>query len=471
LNWAVADIGLPLGAAQVNKARVRNCWDALTPRQLFGVCRTTAKTNWFLTWALRLKQVFYGSGFRFESKEAREWTHRRKGDDVARRFDWAATMNDVWRELVVQDNCIVFWRRREDRDQALPLLNVVPCEGVTYSSVLSDEVLKIHLKQRLVRDLDEGFRERHGERYYQAVVSGKPLEIKSWEDEEFDFRVFTRGKRGSGMETPSMVSILDDLEYLELIRVGDYNAALKRKDFIRQTKKGYAVGNGPLSGQNVHHLKRTQKTAIQGAMQDISGAADLTTNFDIGIEFPHVPAEFFNDMTSRSAMRRLMNWGGFATLLLQEGLSRIHGVSPYLMNVTRAEVFHTRDLVADFMQGIFESDSFLGTALGTAPDLRPIWSNSMLYTFEEYVPVINAMMTHGLASPQTIRERYLDLDEEQESELMKQAHEDRQRYTPPHESRQGLLEKLFPQDYHTSETGTTASPKDGGDGGNPKAEP
>ena len=65
----------------------------------------------------------------------------------------------------------------------------------------------------------------------------------------------------------------------------------------------------------------------------------------------------------------------------------------------------------------------------------------------------------GFISPQTIRESFLSLDDEEQSALMREASERRDDYIPPFEPNQNLIPARNPADF-PGESGTST----GGDG-------
>jgi len=64
-----------------------------------------------------------------------------------------------------------------------------------------------------------------GQKMWDAIKEGKPLVIVKGEDSGYDFAVMKSGKMNKPLQAPSITSILDDLDFIEAVRVGDWNGA------------------------------------------------------------------------------------------------------------------------------------------------------------------------------------------------------------------------------------------------------
>lgn len=157
-----------------------------------------------------------------------------------------------------------------------------------------------------------------GQKMFDAVRNGRQLIIRQGfaEVDGFDFAVLKTGKTTQPLPSPALTSILDDLDFIEAVRVGDWNGAWSRREILRHTKKGYGVSSGPNAGTARNNAKSADIKTILKAMSRIMGKTDVATNFDQTIDWLAFPAEFFNSGMLESAMRRMVFWGGFAAVLL-----------------------------------------------------------------------------------------------------------------------------------------------------------
>ncbi len=471
------------GLRTLRLGRARNDWTRYAPRELFAVARGAAEESWFASTVLALNEAVINGGFRMRSRAARELVGdvRDQEDDELgaapaasraraefREYPWAAVVSDVVREFGITDHVVAVWKRRRPEDEELPQINILNAEEVDYQSVYGRELIKIVFAQPRMQ-MDQSLELVLGTELFEAMKQGKEFVVRSWQPSEWDFLVLTREKRGQGYRPPRMMAVFDDLEHVEMTRTGDFNGALMRATVTRSTKIGHAVtGSGPLSGTAQYFPTRHQIAAVLDFWEKNQGVVDIAQRFDFLTEYVTFPTDFFAREVSAEAKQRLAMWGGFPALLLLEGLSQVNSVSNYLSRAYAAQMGDVRERVARFLQQIWNSESFLGTDFGEVPHLAPRWSQRILYDAKDLTNLVTMLFTTGAASPQTIREEFLDFDNEREAVRMKAAHADRAGYMPPFESRQGLLPNMF-EDLEppapAAPDGTGRAPGDGGDGG------
>jgi hypothetical protein len=272
------------------------------------------------------------------------------------------------------------------------------------------------------------------------------------------------GKDSSPLPVPPLVTILDDLDFVEAIRVGDWNGAKSRWEIIRHTKKGYAVTSGNNAGLPRNNAKKEELKAILAAMKRILGKQDLVTNFDQEVEWLTFPKEHFHEELLREVKQRLLFWSGVFGVLLLKTDSQITGLSTFMMDQLRAEVLAFREDFSEFLVEIFNSESFL-KGIPNAPRLVPQWDVKLLYSGKALIELATAYSTYAIAAPQTVRELF-GIDNEAESELFRLAHEKPEDYTPVFEPRQGITAAIVSPAEPTGNQNQTTLP---GDPGRPEA--
>lgn len=417
--------GLALQKFRVN-------WMALGRDVLCSVAMVLAERHWFIRPVVRMNVDLYGLGFRFVAKETREWLKRE-----APHYPFKRVHRDLLREFMTNQSVVAMW----PKSSASGELPVIEVPDVKDAKLLPGGVLSMKLVKN--SKLSEEAAQRVGEKMAAAIRGGKIVEI-SPDDPIWAFRVMTDGKISSGLTVPSMTGILDDLDYIEAVRIGDWNGAWQRRKMLLHATKGYGISSGGNAGQTRGHAKKSQLDAVAAFLKALTGSASLATNFDQ--EFKHVvfPKDFFSDEMTRSTWERLLLWSGFAGVLLFKSESQIAGVSPYLMLQLRTSVFSFRELWSEFIMSIFGSPEFHG---GPAElDFTPAWSIDHLYSVDELQKLIGMHTRAATLSPQSLRE-FLSIDNAREVERMKSAHADRQGYIPVFEPNQGLGPQAFPEEF------------------------
>lgn len=461
--------GYSTGGEGTRPTRLRINWEDKDERERFEMVREAANFNWYARLVLGMREAFFGHGFRWGGDEkAKRRRKKLMSKPAFAQWPWERFISDLWSEFCQMENVVLLWKRNVPEGEnasELPPINVLRCEQVKYQPALSFEriLVKFDKDTKLPPEADEVL----GAKVADAIRTG--TEWDSAKDPAYDFAVLTSGKRGHGFRPPALLSVVDDLEFLEMIKVGDFNASKMRKDIIRHTKRGYAITSGPAAGTNLQHLTAPQKKLIlENYKQKVRGDSNVVTNFDVAIDYVLMDPGFFGDDVTKSVMRRLAAWGGFAAVMLRDGFSQVQGVSPYATQALRAEAGRARGLVRALVEDVFSRRSFLGMHHDDAAGaLIPAWSQHVLYSSEELIKLATFLHISGTAAPQWIREELFDLDSDEQSALMKLAHKDRKGVSPPWESRQNLLPAIFQDELMPKEPPGTRAAGDKGDGGDP----
>lgn len=425
-----SSVALPVGRGQTMVAALKNRpnWYALGRREIGRLARLLAERNWFIRGVSEARLAVYGHGFRFVSDEANLWA----GQGT---YPFAQVQDDMIQEWLVSKSIVAYWRK-DSEPGTLPKIHVPDVEAVDYKVI--GGIPQITLTVERHAKISEDLRDVIGQRMWNCIRLGRNLTIVQGVDEEYDFAVMKTGKADAELQPSPMVTIFEDLDFVEAIRVGDWNGAKARWEIIRHTKKGYGVSSGPNAGTTRNNAKTAELKTILAAMKSLLGKTDVATNFDQEISWLTFPKEHFHPELLAETKQRLLFWSGIFGVLLLKTDSQITGLSSFMMDQLRAEVLSFREKFTGFLGEIYQSESFLAGFAGMeVPALVPTWSVKPLYTLEGLNKLVTTLSTYGVAAPQTIRSLF-DIDNVTESELMALAHENPEHYTPPFEPRQGI---------------------------------
>jgi hypothetical protein len=463
-DWALGGLGgwLAVGIytsrgrrAMIDKQKFRNNYAAMSLRDLFCVCRRVAKSHWFVRPVLALRHASHTDGFQAVDGE---------GEAIdPQAYDFSGLVSDIAWEDLRSSNVIAIWKKG---GTTTPDIAILKAEQVDYRHVGGLEIIRIQYSNELGRcglslDTRNTITERLGQRMADAQLLGKSIEIVKGLDEEWDFEVMTGGPRGDGLEQPEIESILDTIDFLDLMGIGDWNIGWFRKDFARLLRKGYkgTSGAGPTAGVDI---TKPEVKEIGDGLSKMSGNANLVMNHDMDLGYLGVDPKNIDPESIKSAIDRLMMFGGIEGAVLIGGFSQQNGAAPTLMRNARASAFARRKRIARFIAAIFGNAEFKSVLDQANGGIHCEWSDRTLYSVDELL----AMATRtadGVASTRTRRER-LGLDNDREGKRLKAEHADRTAYAPSFEAKQGLLPAMFPDELG----GATAPPVDpttGGDGG------
>ena len=432
---AAIPIGLS-GRSMLDAQKFRLNWYELSPSKLVAISRVVAERNWFARTVLKLRRATAGFGFHFRDEAARVWVE-------SGTYDFGEVHRNVLHEWSVSTDVAAIWRRDPPPGE-LPWVIIPNREDVQYQVVHGQPVLKVTLQKD--SKLPESRKGELGEAYWNAVRNGKPLEIRKGDPASgWDFEVMLDGKSTAPFGVPEMTSILDDLDFVEAVRVGNWNGAYARRELIRHTTKGYGVSSGPNAGTARNNAKNAELRAIVDQMKKIAGKQDIATNFDQEIKWLLFPKEFFSADILEDSLRRLIHWSGIFGILCLKMDSQAAGLAPVLMDRLRTEIEAFReDQLGSFLSRIFNAASFRGE-FADAPRLVPAWSVKPLYSAQAFNQLITLVSTYGIRAPQSIR-GMMGVDDLTESTLLREAHARREDFTPPFEPRQGLIQAMFPDE-------------------------
>lgn len=425
------------GRSMIDAQSFRVNWYQMDRVSLNRISRLVVERNWFAAPVHALNKAIWGAGFGFAEKQATAWA-------AAGTYPFRRLHADMLEEYLVNDSVCAFWRKNPEPG-TLPIIEVPDIENVKYETL--GGVPQITVTVPTNRRLDDSLKPIIGEKMWDCIRNGKKLVIakQGVNSGDYDFEILKSGKSTACIPPPRLTGILDDLDYIEAVRCGDWNGAWARREILRHTKKGSGVSSGPNAGTVRNNVKYAEVQSILKAMKAILGKTDVATNWDQEINWLVFPGEFFNPAMVESALRRLVFWGGLPALLLLKTDSQIAGLESYARDMARARIEAFRSEFGGFLTAIFNSPSFRQN-FPDAPDLTPRWSVKSLYSAEGLQKLTTLFTTYGIKSPQAIRELF-DIDDEAEGARMEQAHEHPKRFTPPFEPRQGIASAFVtPQD-------------------------
>jgi hypothetical protein len=408
--------GVMQGSANADYRIFNSLFRITDTRAVFKRCRELAEKG-FIEWVIRVKKLLFNDGLKITGL----------ADDGAK-AELERILRDACAEYLICNSVIGAWKAADG--EALPVVQVVDCEGVKYENDFGEETLRICYKSR---PMSAEQKEKLGGRYVKALMKGE--EIVWGEEAGEDFTVLTGAKLGNGLGRPSLWAVFEDLALHGLLVKGDYNAAWTVKDVIRQFKKGHDIKAGNMAGMPVHFLKASERDAIHKAVADKVGAFDIVTNFDIDVEYPAFDFGFFKQEKYAGVRQRLLEWAGpVGTMYLGERSQDPETI----MALLRAECFAARADLARFAGQLRDKPGF--AALRGA---KPEWNFLTMASLQETISFVNAAT--GLAAMSTITAReVLGLEEERENARMDEQLKKPQHYRPIFEPHQAMLTNPAP---------------------------
>lgn len=443
--------GQMYGISLIDRQKFRNNWSRQPIRSQISAVRHYARYNWFLNPVLGLRAASHGAGFRVV------------GEDPD--YDMESLVDDIVEEDLVSSNSVCLWRTEVDR----PQITVLNAERVEYSAIGGIEkiILQCSADRAMAADKENEsiYRTALGDRMYEACCRGTCVKIVRGHDADWNFAYMGRGKRSGCFATPALIGLLDALDFLELMGVGDWNLAMKRKDLMLLIKKGFKVTTGGNAVVNSVNITKPDVQTLGEGFAKVNGISTVPMNHDVDLSYLTVDPENFKPEMLKSATDKIMLYGGIEAVVLLGEFSQQNGAAPSLMRNARTEAFARRRRIERLLRTIGREPEFSGV-FKDADKAVFTWSVKSLYSIEELNQLSNGMAP-GLGSPKTRRELY-DLDDGQESERMLAAHAHRKAYTPAFEAGQGMVPLVFPEEFANQSTRPSGEP---GEPGRPANDP
>lgn len=438
--------------------------------EAIAAVRLLSPRHWFLRPLFALRKQYYDETPSLVGAAANEWNHI-NGNRYRHRVDIARLTNDFFSEWLVSSNVIAIWRKRKDLSEPLPAI-LFPDSDLC--EIVNDEgYLAVKFPRSIIGTQSAAGKGLNANA--KCIISQNPKrqsqESKGFIADQYladwDFELCQDSKTTSGLEYPSTGVLLDDLELLELFRIGDWAGAWKRREVIRHHKLGFGITSGPNATAKAGQASASRINATNQKMSQINGPGDLATNFDHEMNWLPFPKEHFLHNAYEEINRRLIYHGGYCAMMLMANKSQIESNGGHLIHQLRQETRSIRRSASErFLNIILNKPSYLGDEADTAPELGIQWGEQGLYSVDEMLNRVLKLGRPGYVSPQTLRE-WAGVSDEKESQRMQQAHLRREDYAPPYEFAQGMLPLLFPEEFADS-SGPSTRPPDG-DAGRPES--
>ena len=453
--------------------KFRTDWTTKPVVDQIGVCRAQAELNWFANMVHTTRLLLYMHGFSFTTDEARSYAGLDSDMDVEnfepgnpKSYPWAEVVGDIFYDYLAVDNVVAMWRKDQD---GIPHITVMDAEDVevTIRGGFKSITITYQPDSAMASNATskEKWIERLGKPMYEKMCHGGQLTIDD-DDPHWAFDMLCAGKRKAGYATPAMVSILDDLDFIEMMKIGDWNGAYTRKDILRIATKGGGVSSGGNAGLPMNSPDQDELDDISGSLKKINGLSNMALSWDTAMSHVFLDSEFFGEHRTRDAIKRLIAWGGLEAALLMDGFSQVSGVSPYMARLWRPGVIQKRKDVAEFAARIFNHPSFRSDVDEVI--LYPQFNEGALFNTEELIRLVDHRMSHALMSNQSGREMH-GLDNEKEGKRIKDSHGDPLSNTPVHEPRQGIVKEMRNMDDNADPGGgSEPAPGSSEEGGRPK---
>ncbi len=327
-------------------------------RELFKTARKWEEQCLFMQVLVGLKIGFYNFGRVFRAVDRPLKEADQKALDKWERLNkrrLRALIRETWRDKVVTDCVIAFWR--EQAGKVIPRVLTLPAEDVEYTDALGIEKLKISTGYnakdlRVERTDDRGARARQREegarltdKQIKRYASSGMIELS--EDEGEFFRVCKRARLGRGLGRPRMMSVFRAMEQDESMQVADNLWAFLSRAVIRHFKIGHEIRNGNLAGSGRWFWDPVRDKALREMFEGRVGIIDASTNFDVAIEYPYPDAKRFDASKYESVFQRLSLWAGPVGMMLMGK----QGNTQWL-DLLRAETVEEREDVGPFLSEI-----------------------------------------------------------------------------------------------------------------------
>jgi hypothetical protein len=441
--YKTAGVRLPGYGIQGGLQKFRGNFDLLTLNKKLSLARWLATYNWFVAPVIALRAGVVTDGFTFAGQPARDWV--RQDADVrvqsgAASYDFGSIVRDITLEFLTTENVVVLWRK----GIAFPYVEVLDAEDVSYKCDGGVESICLSFKRIPKKELPSKDRqlvmaETYGQALLRVMVGGGTHEVIQGQDDDYEFLSLSRGKRQDQFVAPSVLSIVDDLDFIELVKVGDWNGAYARRNIVRQMKKGTEVRTSDAAAIKAASATVAQIKAMKEKLAEMEGNTDLSSNHDVEVLWKTFAPEFFGKEgeITYSARQRIMGWGSWGAASVMQGFSQVRGNRGDMSRMMRADVLGVREVLVPFISSLFNHPEFMLPA--DSPNLSVEFSDRLLYDAEELNALARTLTSTGLGSFQLVREKLFGLDSAEESALNIAAAEASQGFKPPFEPKQGLL--------------------------------
>ena len=447
-GWGQAgNVALPSPADEIQSIRDLYIASPKNVTAAYKLCRKVSEKP-FVGVVTRMKSAVYNDRPRLAGRAGYQWW-----EDPSNRVDRGRLLQlvrDLWSESLLCSNAVVVWQESGVGGGAVPLAFVVDCEDVDYDNSDPAGVERFRIKIPEANTLAmtaEEKREYDEQRRQASQVGGVGagsgagklrLGVESdgyvyvHQQEGMHAVALSNAKRGAGLGMPTLVEILLDLVIEELLSKGDLNAAWMDRTMPRQIKKGHAIEHGPMAGQPEHYLKQVDVEKIKASLENKAAGFPWITNFDVSVEFPFVPRDFFDPEKYKGVAEKLQRWAGPGMQIM----AATGDVSQSLIDLYRVEMGYERQVMGEFVnERLLGNPDFAGAGL---LGLELEWNPWTLHSARAIREVLGTALDWDLISRQSAQ-RVLGIDSDLEDFLKAGEKADPEKWTPVFEPRQGLV--------------------------------
>lgn len=414
---------------------------------------------------ISIKVDFFSAGFGVQIQPKRDGNLEAMRERVAnliRTHQLESVAEELISDLSACDNCILHWKM--DGSDLEYVTTLPPCD-VEFDNSTGRNILKLYLSEATRTTIKESLRTAKKssiwpQKYVDAVMQGKPVELKN-EDGEY-WVVKTHSRRFTGLAKPSMCAIFPDLELRKLFISGDFSVAYFIKHLIQQIKAGEAITSGPKAGQQDNYTSSDELTVLQGHLEKVQQALRLYTNHTVSIE-THIPdPKIFTVDKYRAVHSRIVRWARIPDVMMTgEG----DGFSQGFLgkNGFEAQGQRIRNHVGWVFSEFFlhpEIMSLLKAPAGSTVQIN--WDRMNLKEWKEVLDELAWQWENGIMDIQSAHER---LGERHDLIAARKEvdQKEKNKWKPTYEPSQGLL--------NPKPVTKVAKPAPDGEGGRPRTKP
>jgi hypothetical protein len=244
----------------------------------------------------------------------------------------------AWKELLVINNLIGFWR-----EGASPI--TLDPEKCTYTDAFGVEVLTVnHGMSHAEIDEMKGLPEAQKKRMKQSST----LRITA-EDELFHFDVVKCARAGKGLAWPTLTALFHTCAMHENLEVSDRELADACRVVYEHHLCGHEIKSGMRAGAKDNFLREERAKKISKDCKNSKGKKLLVTNFDHAIKIGHGlpdPKQFASSRYD-AVLSREAQW---AMPIGQMVLGKT--VNPFLMTLLRTQAHGEREVIGPHFERI-----------------------------------------------------------------------------------------------------------------------
>lgn len=333
---AWASWGSRLQVQEMNKiitfADIREKTSNLSTRQLIEKAQRYYESNEIVQAGIGLIVDAGSSGFQNQSTKS---SIREYYNNLCRKFNFDHIVRDMWRDLMVTSNIVLYWRTIDNIDnqglwkgfdiesimclnpsQVTPLSSFQPDRWMAKLE-LDEDFICLAKREGIYRDIDIAdiklLLDGYPEHWITAARTGKKTVILKPENGDH-LLIEKDGRVGSsGFAKPKMRAIFQSLEEREILEDSDWNAGTLMKALIMQISLGE---QGPPNNPKLTYATKTDRDAIREQMERPDKSMVLYTPHHVKIEFLFPDPKIFSVDKYKACESRILRWMGLNPIMV-----------------------------------------------------------------------------------------------------------------------------------------------------------